>query len=120
MGVFILYSTIHSLYLVASIIIGVMALDFTNIKQRIEKPTTKVTSERGELLEKFVKRINQSRKNTGYRPYPVAYIAKLMAYIPTSELYAFYKKLEQSNNFVALWHWHVKPKPQSNANLFED
>jgi len=65
---------------------------------------------RNERIKPFVERLNKSRVAANYKPYSPAYVAKLMAYIETSELDAFYKMLDQSKNFCALWHYYVKPK----------
>ena len=77
---------------------------------RFEKPTTKANSERASLIEPFVKRLNDSRRVGGYKPYSAKYVAMKMSHITTDELDFFYKKLEQSPNFCAIWHWHCVPK----------
>lgn len=65
---------------------------------------------RNERLRPFCERINASRRAGGYKPYPEAMIATKMSHIATDDLVAFYKKLDQSPNFSAIWHWHCKPK----------
>ena len=77
---------------------------------RFEKPKTRAGSERASLIEPFVTKLNNARKAGGYKPLSAAFYAAKMAYIPTDELHAFYKKLEQSPNFSAIWWWHIKPK----------
>ena len=63
---------------------------FAHLEQRFQKPTTKANSERASLLEPFVKRL---QSNTGkYKPMTKAYICSKMAYIPTEDLYMFYRK----------------------------
>lgn len=87
---------------------------------RFEKPISKATNQRAFEIEPFVKRLNASRIASGYKPYPVALIAKHMSHIDTDDLVAFYKKLDQSNNFCALWHYYCKPKKkllESDSNL---
>lgn len=85
-------------------------LDFSHIQSRIEKPTTKATSERAELIEKFVTRLNNSRVAGGYKPLGAKFYAMKMSHIETDELHAFYKKLDQSDSFCKLWWWHCNPK----------
>lgn len=87
-------------------------LDFSHIQTRIEKPTTKANSERAELIERFVTRLNASRTGK-YKPLSVAFYASRMSHIPTDELHAFYKKLDQSNSFCKLWWWHCNPKKKT-------
>jgi hypothetical protein len=82
------------------------SFDFT----RFEKPKTKANSERASLIEPFVTRLNNSRKAGGYRPYTAGFVATKMSHVATDELHAFYKKLDQSDNFCALWHYYCKPK----------
>lgn len=85
-------------------------LDFSHLQARIQKPTTKATSERGELIERFVTRLNSSRVAGGYKPLGAGFYASKMSHIPTDELHFFYKKLDQSNSFCRLWWWHMAPK----------
>lgn len=87
-----------------------MALDFSHIQTRIAKPTTKANSERGELIERFVTRLNASRVAGGYKPLGAGFYASKMALIPTDELHMFYKELDGSKNFSALWWWKCKQK----------
>lgn len=84
---------------------------FAHIKQRIEQPTTKATNQRAALVEPFVSRLNASRTAAGYKPYTPGYVASKMSHIATDELDFFYKKLNESRNFCALWHWYcTNPK----------
>lgn len=88
-------------------------LDFSHLQARIEKPTTKATSERAELIERFVTRLNNSRIAAGYKPYSAKFVAMKMSHIETDELHAFYKKLDGSKNFCALWHYFCTPKKEN-------
>ena len=87
-----------------------VVVNFDHIKLRIEKPTTKANSERASLIEPFVTRLNNSRIAGGYKPLGAKFYATKMALIPTDELHAFYKELDSSKNFCALWWWKLKPK----------
>lgn len=90
-------------------------LDFSHLQRRIEQPTTKATSERAELIEKFVTRLNNSRVAGGYKPLGAKFYATKMALIPTDELHMFYKELDSSKNFCALWWWKCCPKKKSTG-----
>jgi len=80
---------------------------------RFSKPTTKATSERAELIERFVTKLNNSRIAGNYKPLPPAFYATKMKLIPTDELHAFYKELDNSKNFCALWWYKCCPKKKS-------
>jgi hypothetical protein len=88
-------------------------LDFSHIQARIEHPTTKATSERAELIERFVIRLNNSRVAGGYKPYTAGFVASKMSHIETSELHFHYDMLSKSSNFCALWHWYNMPKKKT-------
>ena len=78
---------------------------------RFQVVKSKITNERQELLEKFVHRLDTSRIQSGYKPLGPKFYATKMALIPTNELHMFYKELDQSKNFCALWWWKCKKKP---------
>lgn len=77
---------------------------------RFQVAKSKITNERQELIEKFVTRLNNSRKAGGYKPLGAGFYASKMSLIPTDELHLFYKELDQSKNFCALWWWKIKQK----------
>jgi hypothetical protein len=77
---------------------------------RFDKPKSGATSNRASLIEPFVKRLQSSCIGTKYKPMSEKRICMLMAYIDTDDLEGFYKKLEQSPNFGAIWNWYVNPK----------
>lgn len=108
-----LYTGSYALY--KTVVYNAGMLDFSHVKARIEKPITKATSQRSAEIEPFVKRLNNSRIAGGYKPYPVSLIAKYMSHIETEDLPAFYKKLDSSKNFCALWHYFCKPKKKSTV-----
>lgn len=90
-------------------------LDFSHIQTRIVQPTTKANSERAELLERFVTRLNSSRVAGGYKPLGAGFYASKMSHIDTEDLHAFYKKLEGGKNFSSLWYYYCAPKkPKTN------
>jgi hypothetical protein len=76
-------------------------------------------SERGELLDKFLERLNPSRIQAGYKPYNHARLSVMLQHLKTDELYPFYRQCEQAGiPFSAFFHWSLKPKTleQSPAN----
>jgi hypothetical protein len=85
-------------------------MDFSHIQARLQKPTTKASSQRAAELEPFVTRLNNSRVANGYRPYTPGFVASKMSHIDTDDLHAHYKMLDNSKNFCALWHWYNCPK----------
>jgi len=85
-------------------------LDFSHIQLRIAQPINGARDERSSLIEPFVTRLNDSRKEGGYRPYSAGYIASKMSHIKIDELDFHYKQLASSKNFCALWHWYNVPK----------
>jgi len=85
-------------------------LNFSHIQARIEQPTTKANSERAELLERFVTRLNNSRVAGGYKPLGAKFYAMKMSHIETEELHAFFKKLDSARNFSSLWYYYCCPK----------
>lgn len=69
-------------------------------------------SARGELLDKFLARLNPDREASGYKPYTHARVSLMLQHIKAiDELDAFYKQCEQSGiPFGAFFHWSLKPK----------
>lgn len=70
---------------------------------------SKTASERAELIEKFLTRLNKAREGTPYPPLKPAAIAFKLSHIPTSDLYAFYKECERAKNFGAYFWWALNP-----------
>lgn len=68
-------------------------------------------SQRGEMLDKFLERLNPPRIADGYKPLSHSRLSKLLAHIPTEDLHAFYKQCENSDMpFGAYFHWSLKVK----------
>lgn len=87
-----------------------MSLDFSHLQARIQKPTTKANSERASLLEPFITRLNNSRVEAGYKPLGAGFYASKMTHHKTEDLEGYYKDLNSSRNFCALWWWQNVPK----------
>lgn len=68
-------------------------------------------SQRGELLDKFLSRLNPSRIADGYKPLTHSRVSLLLAHIPTEDLHAFYQQCEEATiPFSAYFHWSLKVK----------
>ncbi len=68
-------------------------------------------SQRGELLDKFLSRLNPSRIADGYKPLTHSRISGFLAHIPTEDLHAFYQQCEKATiPFSAYFHWSLKVK----------
>ena len=66
-------------------------------------------SQRGDMLDRFLERVNQSREAAGYKPLSIKRLAMMLAHIPTEDLYAFYQMCEKSDlPFTAKFHYELK------------
>ncbi len=64
------------------------------IKQHLRVPApSKYVSERGELIDFFVKEVNRERKGTKFSPLETKTVAIKVAFIPTKDLYALKSKM---------------------------
>lgn len=75
---------------------------------KYQQPTTKATSERAEILEKFLNRLNPGRVQAGYKPYTPARLGMMLAHVPTKDLYPFYRECESAQHFSKLFHWKLR------------
>ncbi|HZQ45101.1 MAG TPA: hypothetical protein VFA99_17755 [Acidobacteriaceae bacterium] len=75
-------------------------------------------TERGELLEYFLERVNASRRGTKYRPVTIRYIAMKVTAVPTKDLYALKSKMEDGlrRGMSASMIFFSELKPQTYAN----
>lgn len=67
-------------------------------------------SEREEVLQKFLERLNHSRKEAGIPPMSYGRLAKIFTGVPTSDLYPFYKTCEGARSFSRFFWWRVNKK----------
>ena len=65
-------------------------------------------SERGDLLDKFLVRIEATRKANGFAKLGIKRLATMLAHIPTDQLYPFYQDCERAKSFTAYFHWSIK------------
>jgi len=65
-------------------------------------------TERGDLIERFMDRINSDRDGVKYKKLTIQRIAHLLSLYKTSDLYILEKKCLDSKNYSATWWWYVK------------
>jgi len=89
-----------------------MEFDIKNIVEKYKFNTpTKRANERGDLIKKFVDRLNQDRVSAGYKEMGFGTYVKKMsdAGIKTlQQLYLFYGNCNDSKNFSKFWWWYIK------------
>ena len=69
----------------------------------------KVT-ERGELMEYLMERLNESRRRDHIPPLTMPRMGRLLVAIPTKDLYYLRSVCERSKNFSKKFWWEIKPK----------
>jgi hypothetical protein len=69
-------------------------------------------SARGDILDRFLERLNPSRVAAGYKPYTHARLSLMLQHIKgADELHAFYEQCDKAGiPFSAYFHWALKPK----------
>lgn len=69
-------------------------------------------SARGEILDRFLERLNPSRVAAGYKPYTHARLSLMVQHIKgNDELHAFYEQCDKAGiPFSAMFHWSLKVK----------
>ena len=70
----------------------------------------KPRSEREELLELFLHRLNAARILENYPKLTHGRLAKALQGVPTGDLYPFYKQCDQARHFSRFFWWSLKPK----------
>lgn len=79
-------------------------------KYELASAPNRIKSERAELVEKFVVRLNEARRNTKYAPLTARAVAVKLGHIPTGDLYAFLRQCEQARCFSSYFWWALKPQ----------
>lgn len=75
-------------------------------------------SERAEFVGKFTDRLNQDRG--GYKKLTYARIGKVLAHIPTQDLYAFWKKCDEAKIFGKVFWGALKVKcPKCGTGMWK-
>ncbi len=81
-----------------------------------EKVKKKRTSERAELIEKFLISINAERKGTKYKLMTARGVAIKLAHIPTEDLYFCLKSCQQAKSFGWCFFGMLKSKVIKKSN----
>lgn len=72
-------------------------------------------SQRGDMLDKFLAKLNPSRIAAGYKPLTHARLSMMLSHLHTDQLYPFYKDCQRAKNFSAYFHWSLKPQNRQTA-----
>lgn len=80
---------------------------FQSESREQHKPRT----EREELLDKFLMKLNPPRQQAGMKLITYPHLASLLKAVPTSDLYPFFNECDKARNFSSLFWWKLKPKP---------
>lgn len=67
-------------------------------------------SEREEMLELFLHRLNAARVLENYPKLTHPRLAKALQGVPTGDLYPFYKQCEAARHFSRFFWWSLKPQ----------
>lgn len=86
-------------------------ISIADLLKNRKEPEVKVLYPRQEILKKFIDAINPSRIETGFKPYPPAFIATKMyrkGLRTDHQLHMFYGYCNDAKNFSACWHWALR------------
>lgn len=74
--------------------------------------TSSRRTERGDLIDGFLEKLNPSRIENGYKPLRFALLSKMFSErrMDKHQIYAFYKDCERAKNFSSYFWWALKPK----------
>jgi hypothetical protein len=82
-------------------------------------PRKRRRSERGDLIETFLLRLNPSRKAKGYPPLTYGRLAYLLTGIPTKDLYALLSKCSDAErrgyNWGAIFFKEITPSKSNDV-----
>ncbi len=67
-------------------------------------------TERGDMMEYFLEKLNRSRKYAGLQPMNMPRMGRLLVAIPTQDLYYLKSVCDQSKDFSKKFWWEVNPK----------
>jgi hypothetical protein len=67
-------------------------------------------TERGELMEYFLGKLNAARVRDGLKPMTMGRMAALLVAIPTKDLYYLKSVCDQAKDFSKKFWWEINPK----------
>jgi hypothetical protein len=86
-----------------------------HISSHIRKPDKKSkVTERGELMEYFLKKLNAARVRDGLQPMTMGRMGRILVAIPTKDLYYLKSVCDQSKDFSKKFWWEVNPKKHND------
>lgn len=83
-----------------------------HIKAHISARTSKKerATERGELMQYFLDRLNRERARDGYAPLTLPRMGRILQVIPTKDLYYLKSVCDTASDFSKKFWWEVNPK----------
>jgi len=70
-------------------------------------------TERGELMEYFIKKLNKDRKKDGMPPITMPRMGRILQGIPTKDLYYLKSVCDDAPNFSKKFWWEINPEKHS-------
>lgn len=67
-------------------------------------------TERGELMQYFIERLNPARIKDGYAPLTMGRMARLLLATPTKDLYYLKSICDEAKDFSKKFWWEINPK----------
>ncbi len=95
--------------------------DFSSeIQKKLQeaKATKSRKTERGELMQFFVRHLNYARQKDGHGPLTMSRMGYILEQIPTKDLYYLKSVCSQAKNFSKKFWWEIDPKKHSDLNPF--
>lgn len=90
---------------------------FTSLLQNYTfTPVKSRRSERGDLLDYFLEKINLSRVGTNFKPMTKSGMAYLLSVYTTEQLYHLRFKCDKASNFAKCFWWYSKCLPDKYGN----
>lgn len=84
------------------------------IGEHMQEPSGKSkkerATERGELMEYFMDKLNVSRKRDGLAPLTMPRMGRILLAIPTMDLYYLKSVCDKAQDFSKKFWWEVNPK----------
>ena len=65
-------------------------------------------SQRGEMIDRFLEKLNPPRRASGYKELTPAGLNRLISHIPTEQLYPFFRDCERARNFSKYFFWSIR------------
>jgi hypothetical protein len=91
----------------------ILKMDLTQYKPpaRAEKKSGEPRTQREELLDKFLSKLNPDREKAGFPPYSHARLARMLKGMTTQQLYILFRECDQARSFGGLLKWKLKNVP---------